>query len=64
MDGTRIAIDRVDYRPDAGHDALMTLYRTRYSEQIELTMAAELLDGGIAGAVVRGCLRQRIKNFP
>jgi len=27
---------------DAGHDALMTLYRTRYSEQIELIQAAQL----------------------
>jgi len=27
---------------DAGHDALMTLYRTRFSEQIELVKTAEL----------------------
>ena len=27
---------------DAGHDALMTLYRTRFSEQIELIETAEL----------------------
>src|SRR5712671_2355170 len=27
---------------DAGHDALTTLYRTRYSEQIELIQAAQL----------------------
>ncbi len=27
---------------DAGHDALMTLYRSRYSEQIELVKTAEL----------------------
>ena len=27
---------------DAGHDALMTLYRTRFSEQIELIKTAEL----------------------
>jgi hypothetical protein len=27
---------------DAGHDALMTLYRNRYSEQIELIKTAEV----------------------
>jgi nicotinamidase-related amidase len=28
---------------DDGHDALMTIYRTRFSEQIELMQQAEVL---------------------
>jgi nicotinamidase-related amidase len=42
--GFRVVIveDALCSSSDAGHDALMTLYRTRYSEQIELIKAAEL----------------------
>ena len=42
VDGTRIAIDRGDYRPPSGAHRLAL--RTRYSEQIELTRAAEWLE--------------------
>jgi nicotinamidase-related amidase len=34
--------DAVCSSSDAGHDALMTLYRTRFSEQIEITKAEQL----------------------
>jgi nicotinamidase-related amidase len=42
--GFRVVIveDALCSSSDAGHDALMTLYRTRYSEQIELIKAAEM----------------------
>ena len=42
--GFRVVIveDALCSSSDAGHDALMTLYRTRYSEQIELIKAAQL----------------------
>jgi nicotinamidase-related amidase len=42
--GFRVVIveDALCSSSDAGHDALMTLYRTRFSEQIELIKAAEL----------------------
>jgi nicotinamidase-related amidase len=42
--GLRVLIveDALCSSSDAGHDALMTLYRTRYSEQIELIKAAQL----------------------
>lgn len=42
--GFRVVLveDAVCSSSDAGHDALMTLYRTRYSEQIELIKSQEL----------------------
>jgi nicotinamidase-related amidase len=42
--GFRVIIveDALCSSSDAGHDALMTLYRNRFAEQIELTTAAEL----------------------
>jgi nicotinamidase-related amidase len=42
--GYRVVIveDALCSSSDAGHDALMTLYRTRFSEQIELIKTAEL----------------------
>jgi len=42
--GFRVVLveDAVCSSSDAGHDALMTLYRTRYSEQIELIKSEEL----------------------
>lgn len=42
--GFRVVIveDALCSSSDAGHDALMTLYRERFSEQIELVKAAEL----------------------
>jgi nicotinamidase-related amidase len=44
--GFRVIIvqDALCSSSDTGHDALMTMYRTRFSEQIELVSAAELLD--------------------
>jgi len=39
---------------DAGHDALMTLYRTRFSEQIELVKTAELPELWPEGALGSG----------
>ena len=41
VDGTRIAIDRGDYRPAIRRAPFRS---TRYSEQIELTRAAEWLE--------------------
>jgi hypothetical protein len=48
--GFRIVIveDALCSSSDAGHDALMTLYRTRFSEQIELIKTAELQSCGPA----------------
>jgi nicotinamidase-related amidase len=42
--GFRVVIveDALCSSSDAGHDALMTMYRTRFAEQIELVRAAEL----------------------
>ena len=42
--GFRVVVveDALCSSSDAGHDALMTLYRTRFSEQIELIKSAEL----------------------
>jgi nicotinamidase-related amidase len=42
--GFRVVIveDALCSSSDAGHDALMTLYRNRYSEQIELIKTAEV----------------------
>ncbi|KRR29077.1 cysteine hydrolase family protein [Bradyrhizobium retamae] len=44
--GFRVVIvqDALCSSSDTGHDALMTMYRTRFSEQIELVSAAELFD--------------------
>jgi nicotinamidase-related amidase len=44
--GFRVIIvqDALCSSSDTGHDALMTMYRTRFNEQIELVSAAELLD--------------------
>jgi nicotinamidase-related amidase len=42
--GFRVVLveDAVCSSSDPGHDALMTLYRTRYSEQIELIKTEQL----------------------
>ena len=42
--GFRVVIveDALCSSSDAGHDALMTMYRTRFAEQIELVRAEEL----------------------
>jgi nicotinamidase-related amidase len=42
--GFRVVIveDALCSSPDAGHDALMTMYRLRFTEQIDLVTAAEL----------------------
>ncbi|MCK1642029.1 cysteine hydrolase [Bradyrhizobium sp. 157] len=44
--GFRVVIvqDALCSSSDTGHDALMTMYRTRFNEQIELVSAAELFD--------------------
>ena len=44
--GFRVVIvqDALCSSSDIGHDALMTMYRTRFSEQIELVSAEELFD--------------------
>jgi nicotinamidase-related amidase len=44
--GFRVVIvqDALCSSSDTGHDALMTMYRTRFSEQIELVSAEELFD--------------------
>ncbi|KRR25314.1 cysteine hydrolase [Bradyrhizobium lablabi] len=44
--GFRVIIvqDALCSSSDAGHDALMTMYRMRFSEQIDLVSAAELFD--------------------
>ncbi|WOH48369.1 cysteine hydrolase family protein [Bradyrhizobium sp. sBnM-33] len=44
--GFRVVIvqDALCSSSDIGHDALMTMYRTRFNEQIELVSAAELFD--------------------
>ncbi|MEH2535320.1 nicotinamidase-related amidase [Bradyrhizobium sp. AZCC 1588] len=44
--GFRVVIvqDALCSSSDTGHDALMTMYRTRFNEQIELVSAAELFE--------------------
>ena len=44
--GFRVVIvqDALCSSSDTGHDALMTMYRMRFSEQIELVSAEELFD--------------------
>ena len=44
--GFRVIIvqDALCSSSDTGHDALMTMYRTRFNEQIDLVSAAELFD--------------------
>ena len=44
--GFRVAIvkDALCSSSDAGHDALMTMYRLRFTEQIDLVTAAQLPD--------------------
>jgi nicotinamidase-related amidase len=44
--GFRVVIvqDALCSSSDTGHDALMTMYRTRFNEQIELVSAGELFD--------------------
>ena len=44
--GFRVVIvqDALCSSSDTGHDALMTMYRTRFNAQIDLISAAELFD--------------------
>jgi nicotinamidase-related amidase len=44
--GYRVIVvrDAVCSSSDAGHDALMTLYHQRYTEQIEVTDAATIIE--------------------
>ena len=44
--GFRVVIveDALCSSSDAGHDALMTMYRLRFTEQIDLVTAAQLPD--------------------
>jgi nicotinamidase-related amidase len=44
--GFRVIIveDALCSSSDTGHDALMTMYRTRFNEQIDLVSAGELFD--------------------
>jgi nicotinamidase-related amidase len=43
---------------DAGHDALMTLYRNRFSEQIDLVKLDELIELWPAGERVAATIGQ------
>ena len=57
--GYRVVLvnDAVCSSSDAGHDALLTLYHERFSEQIVATSAAEVLAAWPNGAkVFRGAL--------
>jgi nicotinamidase-related amidase len=38
-----VVTDAICSSSDAGHDAMMTLYRERFTEQIAVTTTAELL---------------------
>jgi hypothetical protein len=39
---TTVVVSGADSSSDAGHDALMTMYRLRFNEQIDLVSAGQL----------------------
>ena len=55
--GFRVVIieDALCSSSDTGHEALMTMYRTRMQEQIELISSSELPRYGAVSSIVETC---------